>query len=98
MKRHIETVHLVCKYCGKQFVKKRNLQTHIQGAHEVNANEQSKCEVCGKHFEDEENYKKHNECIKTCKFCPEIFCTSRKIALDCVKNAYVSNTCNVKKL
>ena len=85
LRRHIETVHMVCKYCGKQFVKKRNLQTHIQGAHEVNANEQSKCEVCGKHFEDEENYKKHNECIKTCKFCPEIFCTSR--AMDAHMNS-----------
>ena len=78
-------VHMVCKYCGKQFVKKRNLQTHIQGAHEVNANEQSKCEVCSKHLEDEDNYKKHNECIKACKFCPERFCTSR--AMDAHMNS-----------
>ena len=79
LKKHIETVHLKCEYCGKHFVKKINLQVHIQGAHGIDANEYSKCEVCDKKFADEENYRKHNEHIKTCKFCPERFCSNRAI-------------------
>ena len=41
------------------------------------ANEHSKCEVCDYYFENEENYKKHTEYTKTCKLCPERFCTNR---------------------
>ena len=33
LKRHIETVHVVCEYCGKQFVKKKSLEIHIRGVH-----------------------------------------------------------------
>ena len=77
LKKHIEIVHLNCEYCGKQFVTKNNLRIHIQGAHEVNTNEHSECEVCDKHFEKKDDYKKHNECIITCKFCFDRFCTRR---------------------
>ena len=76
LNRHIKTVHLLCKYCGKEFIKKRKLDIHMRGVHEGIENEPFKCYVCGKYVE---NKKKHEESMKNCKFCSENFCTSRAL-------------------